>query len=99
MSNLKAGLKQVIALVSLQLISGMDGYYVKPLAILLGAFSIFSIVQDYVISRFLDRKVVATLLEGLDLEKRNTSLQKFFCIQDFGNQGIDYGFVCFYTSS
>lgn len=77
-SNLKAGLQQVIALGGLHLISRMDGYYVKPVGILLGAFSIFFIGRDYVISRFLDRKVVATLLEGLKLEKRNANLQKFF---------------------
>ena len=56
----------------------MHGSYVKPFGILLGAISIFFICKDYATSRLLDRQFVATLLEGLKLEKKNANLQKFF---------------------
>lgn len=76
--NFTVCLQQLGALGGLYFVSNMEAHYVKPLGIILGLISLFFIGKDYVTLKSLDKEVVEILLVGLDLEKKNSKLKRFF---------------------
>jgi len=76
--NFRACLQQLGALEGLYLVSNMEASYVKLLGCALGMLSLFFIGKDYVSLSLLDKEMVDVLLEGIDLEKKNSKLKKFF---------------------
>jgi hypothetical protein len=76
--NFVGAIEQFATLGLLYFVSDMHSGFVKPLGIVLGLLSLFSLGKDYIGSKTLDKKIVDLVLKGTSLEKRNPGFKKFF---------------------
>jgi len=77
-NNMIGVIEMFASLGPLYYISKLDAPYAKPIGCLFALAAVFLMTRDYARSKNLDGKVARLVLQGIDLEKKKPSFDRFF---------------------